>query len=70
MSDLTEEAGAAVRRIRRAGTDLQDVEVKSAAGGLPKSIVESVSAFANAEGGLLLLGLDDGVTWAVGASSG
>ena len=65
MSVLADEVEVAVRRIRRAGTDLQDVEVKSAAGGLPKSVVESVCAFANAAGGLLLLGLDENEAFAV-----
>lgn len=49
-----------VARLRRIGTDLSDVEVKSAAGGLPKDIVETLSAFANAGGGTVLLGLDEG----------
>ena len=49
-----------VERIRAAGTDLQSVEVEQAAGGLPRSTIESVCAFANARGGLLLLGLSDG----------
>lgn len=41
----------------------QDVEFKSADGGLPKSLWESVAAFANTEGGTLILGVseyDDG----------
>jgi len=51
---------ATLERIRAAGCDLQTVEVKQAAGGLPRSAIESVCAFANARGGLLLLGLTDG----------
>lgn len=53
--DLT----ALVTRLREAGRDDDRVEVKSFAGGLGKSIWDSVSAFANTEGGLLLLGLDE-----------
>lgn len=50
----------AVRKLRVAGTDVQQVEVKAAAGGLPKSVTESVCAFANTPGGgLVLLGLED-----------
>lgn len=59
MADLQEPFDEALARLRRAHTDLQDVEVKAAGGGLPRGAVESVSAFANAEGGLLILGLDE-----------
>lgn len=49
-----------VARLRAAGTDLESVEVKRASGGFPRSALESVGAFANARGGLLILGLTDG----------
>ena len=48
-----------IRLLRRAGTDLPDVEVKSAAGGFPKSARDTLSAFSNGRGGTLVLGLDE-----------
>ncbi|MBB2924261.1 helix-turn-helix domain-containing protein [Cellulomonas cellasea] len=48
---------ALVARLRRIGSDTTSVEVKAAAGGFPKSVGESVSAFANGSGGIVLLGL-------------
>ncbi|WP_084500793.1 ATP-binding protein [Actinomyces slackii] len=48
-----------VARIRRQGEDDARVEVKAAGRGLPKSVWDSVSAFANTEGGLIILGLDE-----------
>jgi ATP-dependent DNA helicase RecG len=36
-----------IERLRWTGAEMSDVEVKSAAGGLPKSAAESLSAFAN-----------------------
>jgi ATP-dependent DNA helicase RecG len=60
MTAMNDRLDEAVARLRLAGTDLQDIEAKSAAGGFPKSISETVSAFANGDGGMILLGLDEG----------
>ncbi len=59
-ADLQGVLDVTVERLRAAGTDLQSAEVKQAAGGLPRTVLESVCAFANAAGGLLILGLTDG----------
>jgi len=48
-----------VERLRRLGLEPTEIEVKAAVGGLPKTVVETLSAFANGDGGTLLLGLDE-----------
>lgn len=49
-----------VARLRAAGSDWEDVEVKKASGGTPASIGESLSALANHPGGgVIILGLDE-----------
>ncbi|MEU4238920.1 ATP-binding protein [Actinoplanes sp. NPDC026619] len=45
--------------LRRSGSDLCDVEVKAAGGGLPKSLRDTLSAFSNDRGGTVILGLDE-----------
>ena len=45
-----EEVRAAVQRMRRIGSDTQDFEVKEAVQGIPKSLPETISAFANHKG--------------------
>ena len=58
-SELQAELDAVVPQLRAAATDLETVEVKSAAGGFPESVLKSISAFSNGRGGLLIFGLSD-----------
>ena len=53
------DTAALVARVRRLGADLTEVEVKAATRGLPKTTMETVSAFTNGSGGVLLLGLSE-----------
>ncbi|GAA4167518.1 ATP-binding protein [Gryllotalpicola koreensis] len=53
-----------VDRLRRARTDLTQIEVKAAAGGVPRSLWPTVSAFSNRDGGLVILGLDEAAGFA------
>lgn len=45
--------------LRAAGAEFEDVEAKRAAGGMPESLASTLAAFANARGGLVILGLDE-----------
>lgn len=56
---ITDDASlvAAIERMRAAGTDLAEYEVKSASRGMPKEIAQSISAFANSLGGVIILGI-------------
>ncbi len=52
--------GALIAIMRAHGGDLPAVEVKSAVGGLPESLTETMCAFANLPGGgIIILGLDE-----------
>ena len=55
----TDEIISHIHRLRKIGQDTQTCEVKEAAGKLPSSVPETMSAFANGEGGLFLLGLSE-----------
>lgn len=46
-----------IKRVRTQKSDDARVEVKAAGGGMPPSLWESVSAFANTDGGTVILGL-------------
>ncbi len=51
---------AVIERLRQNGSDTTNVEAKAAAGGMPESILATMSAFANLPGGgLILLGVDE-----------
>lgn len=53
------ELAAAVERMRTAGTDLVGYELKTAAGGFPKTMPDSISAFANGVGGTIVFGISE-----------
>lgn len=57
---LDAELAEIVANLRVLGTDIADIEVKSSHGGLPKSLRETLSAFSNTRGGIVILGLDEG----------
>lgn len=48
-----------IGRMRRTGSDTQMCEVKEAVQGLPKSLAETLSAFSNMHGGLVILGISE-----------
>lgn len=56
---LDEELAEIVANLRAIGGDIAEIEVKRASGGLPKTVRETLSAFANTRGGVLILGLDE-----------
>lgn len=50
---------AIIRQLKASGTDSQFVEAKESVGKMPSSIAETISAFANGSGGVILLGLSE-----------
>lgn len=52
-----EDFEALISELRAIGSDLTAVEVKAGERGLPRSVRETLSAFSNGQGGLLVLGL-------------
>ena len=61
MFDLT----AILAGLRAEGGDLPGIDVKSAAGGLPESIIPTLCSFANRPGGgIIILGLDEAAGFA------
>ena len=61
---LDAELAEVIGNLRLLGADIADVEVKNSRGGLPKSLRETLSAFSNTRGGVLILGLDEGLGFA------
>ena len=63
MNDVSDEVNddtaALVRNLRTRRSETTRVEVKKAGGGVPKNLVDTLSAFGNDTGGVILLGIDE-----------
>lgn len=59
MSISARQVEEMIERLRAVSTDTQGIEVKESVLKLPSSIAETVSAFANGSGGLIILGLSE-----------
>jgi ATP-dependent DNA helicase RecG len=60
-----EELVEIIDNLRLLGSDVSDVEAKRAEGKLPKSLRETVSAFSNTRGGVVVLGVDEAANFTV-----
>ncbi|MBM6927919.1 ATP-binding protein [Parasutterella secunda] len=56
---VNQEVIDAIRLMRRIGTDTQRWEVKKSVQELPKNLPETISAFSNMHGGMIILGLEE-----------
>lgn len=59
-----DEVAEIVENLRVLGSDVADIEVKKAQGGLPRSLRETLSAFANSYGGVIIFGIDEAEAFA------
>ncbi len=55
----TEDLASLLDTLRKLDTDTSTIEAKKAKGGLPTRLWETLSAFSNAQGGAVLLGVDE-----------
>jgi ATP-dependent DNA helicase RecG len=53
------EIAEAIRHMRKTHSDFQEYEAKAAVSDVPKNIGETISAFANLHGGLIILGISE-----------
>ena len=59
MQYLPDKLRLMIERMRLVGSDLQQCEVKEAVVKLPENLLETISAFSNANGGTIILGLSE-----------
>jgi len=67
--DMQDEFDAAIARLKRVGTDVETIEATSASIALPKTVVETLSAFAPAETSLLVERFRGGIRFSRGSRS-